>query len=316
MQCVNGEAIRRANAKIVVDYAHAPAAEVLPGLLEHLNVEVVPLNARIDSNKLSLSQEEFRASLGQLARITGALHGISLGVRLDVGGEKIFAVDDRGENIPDAVLGVAVADLVFRSLPGSTIVVTADQSQVFEQVAARPVGGGHIRRCPVDPQALMAAAAAGDVAMACDGTGNYVFPILHPAIDGLLALGKLLELLAVQNTHLSEVIAALPDFFIACGRVAGNWETKGRVMACLMQQFAKFRHETVDGIKVYLNDSEWVLIRPDEDAAVFHLVAEAKSSVAAQELIADYSGLVESLVSAPCTNLAEPTIDGDNLRGN
>jgi mannose-1-phosphate guanylyltransferase / phosphomannomutase len=314
MQCVNGEAIRRANAKIVVDYAHSPAAEVLPGLLEQLNVEVVPLNARIDPNKLSLSQDEFRASLGQLARITGALHGISLGVRLDVGGEKIFAVDDTGESIPDAVLGVAVADLVFRALPGSTIVVTADQSQVFEQIAARPVGGGHIRRCPVDPQALMAAAAVGDVAMACDGSGNYVFPILHPAIDGLLALGKLLELLAVQNIHLSEVIAALPGFFIACGRVAGNWETKGRVMACLMQQFAKFRHETVDGVKVYLNDNEWVLIRPDEDAAVFLLVAEAKSSVAAQELIADYSGLVESLVSTPCTDLFEPIINGDDLR--
>ncbi len=30
-------------------------------------------------------------------------------------------------------------------------------------------------------------------------------------------------------------------------------------MRCLMQQFAKLQHETVDGIKVILNDDEWVL---------------------------------------------------------
>ena len=53
--------IRSAKLKIVVDYAHTPAADVLPQLLDMLNVEVVPLNARIDANKVSISQEEFRS---------------------------------------------------------------------------------------------------------------------------------------------------------------------------------------------------------------------------------------------------------------
>jgi mannose-1-phosphate guanylyltransferase/phosphomannomutase len=255
---------------------------VLPQLLEQLNIEVVPLNARIDANKISLSQEEFRAGLGQLARITGALHGISLGVRLDVGGEKLFIVDDTGLNVPDSVLAAAMAALVFRSHPGSVIVVSTDSSCAFEKLAE--LYGGSVRRCAIDPQALMRAAANGDVVMACDGTGNFVFPSLHPAIDGLQAVGKLLELLAVQKTRLSDVIAGLPDFFIASGRVEGDPETKGRVMRCLMQQFSKFRHETLDGIKVFLGDCEWVLIRPDEDAAIFHLMAEAHSQQAAQEI--------------------------------
>jgi phosphomannomutase len=82
--------------------------------------------------------------------------------------------------------------------------------------------------------------------------------------------------------------------------VDGDPETKGRVMRCLMQQFSKFPHEVMDGIKIYLDDGEWVLIRPDEDAAVFHLAAEGHSLAAAQELIADYSGLVQNLVHTPC----------------
>ena len=100
----------------------------------------------------------------------------------------------------------------------------------------------------------MEAAADDGVTMAGDGTGNFVFPALHPAIDGLFALGKLLELLARQQMRLSEVIAELPPFYMASGKVDGTWETKGRVMRCLIEQFAKLRTETIDGIKIYLNE--------------------------------------------------------------
>lgn len=291
-------AIRGARIKIVVDYAHAPTAEVLPQLLDALNTEVVPLNARIDSNRVSIPQEEFRLERVQLATIVGALRSVALGVRLDVGGEKIFVVDDSGANVADPQMCAAMALLVFRAHPGCTIVVTADQSQVFERLAQRY--GGQVRRCPVDPQSLMAAAATDGVVMAGDGTGNYVFPSLHPAIDGLLAVGKLLELLARQQTTLSQVLAELPPFYMADTVVEGTWETKGRVMRCLSEHFAAFRHEMIDGIKVFLSDDQWVLIRPDADAPTFHLVAEGRSLAIAQELVADYSGLVQQMMQGLC----------------
>lgn len=283
-----------AESKIVVDYAHAPTAEVLPQLLDLLNVEVVPLNARVEANKAAISQEEFRAERAQLATITGVLPDVRLGVRLDVGGEKMFVVDETGAMLEDAVALAAVAALVFQSHPGGTVVVTADQSLVIEQLAQRY--GGQVRRCPVDAQALMEAASQGDVVMGGDGAGNFIFPALHPAIDGLIALGKLIELLAKQNLQLSQVVANLPPFYIASGAVSGSWESKGRVMRCLLEQFAKFRTETVDGLKIYLGTGTWVLIRPDADRPIFHITAEASSLAAAQEIVADYGGLVRSLV--------------------
>jgi mannose-1-phosphate guanylyltransferase/phosphomannomutase len=134
--------------------------------------------------------------------------------------------------------------------------------------------------------------------MAGDGTNNFVFPALHPAIDGLIAVGKLIELLAKLDCRLSQVVADLPPFYLASGEVPGRWETKGRVMRCLMEQFAKFHTETIDGIKIYLSDEAWVLIWPDADQPVFHITAEADSYAAAQAIIADYGGLVDSLVHA------------------
>lgn len=296
---LDANAIRLARFKVVVDYAHAPAAEVLPELLDHLAVEAMPLNARVDANRISPSQAEHRAARAQLARITGALDDITLGVRLDVGGERIFVADDRGASIPDDRLAAAMAALVLRTYPGGTIVVTADQSTVFEQIAVRE--GGRVRRCPVDSQALMLAASDDEVVMAADGAGNFVFADLHPAIDGLLAVGKLLELLARQRVSLSEVVASLPPAFVATGAVEGEWASRGRVMRCLIRQFAKLQHETLDGIKIVLGEREWVLIRPDGETSMFHLTAEARSAPAAMELIADYSAIVRGYVVEPCS---------------
>jgi phosphomannomutase len=212
--------------------------------------------------------------------------------------------DDLGNTISDPVMCAAMAALVFRTYPGSTVVVTADQPLLYERLAE--LNGGHVRRCPADPQALMQAAADDGIAMAGDGNGYFVFPALHPAIDGLFALGKLLELLARQQMRLSDVIAGLPSFHIATGTVDGMWETKGRIMRCLIQQFTKLRVETLDGIKIYLNDTEWVLIKPDNDTATFHLTAEARSLQAAQEIIADYGGIVHSYVQTPCPDEPAP----------
>lgn len=296
LAALDAPAVRNARLKVVVDYAHAPAADVLPDLLDLLNVEVVPLNARVDPNKVAMSQEEFRAERAQLATITGALRDVSLGIRLDVGGEKMFVVDETGAMLSDAVAGALLAALVFQHYPGATVVTPADQSLVFERLAQRY--GGVVRRCPVDAQALMEAASAHGVVMAADGAGQVIFPALHPAVDGLLAAGKLIELLAKQQLPLSQVVASLPPFYVASGEVAGAWETKGRVMRCLLEQFAKFRVETIDGIKIYLSDEAWALIRPDADQPVFHITAEANSLAAAQAIVADYGGLVQELAQA------------------
>lgn len=87
-------------------------------------------------------------------------------------------------------------------------------------------------------------------------------------------------------------------------------------MRCLVEQFAKFRTETIDGIKIYLSDDSWVLIRPGADQPVFHVTAEAKSTAAAQEIVADYGGLVRRLVREPCPATYASRADQGELAAN
>ena len=158
LEKVDVQAIAAAGFSIVADYAYAPSAEVLSPILTELGVEVVPLSAHVDGDKMSVSREAFEKSHRQLALITGALD-TNLGVRLDVGGEKVFLVDHHGRKVPDIQAAAAMATLVLRASPGSSVVVPVNMPSFFEEIAEHL--GGKVKRCKVDPQSTSWSASTG-----------------------------------------------------------------------------------------------------------------------------------------------------------
>jgi mannose-1-phosphate guanylyltransferase/phosphomannomutase len=292
LSSVNVEAIRQAKFKLIVDYAYAPTSEVLPHILTELGVEVVPLAANVDGEKMSVTPAEFEKDLKELTLITGVLDTY-LGVRLDVGGEKIFLVDHRGQYVPELLASAAMASLALHANPGGTIVVPVHMPSLFEQIAAGQ--GGKVLRCKMDAQDLMNMSTREGVIMAADGMGNFVFPEFQAAVDGLMATAKLLEFLATQQVSLADVVAGLPAFHISHREVTCPWEAKGTVMRLLNEQYKDQRADLIDGIKILLGEGEWVLVLPDPDFPRFHVYAEARTGNEAQELADRYVRIVEGL---------------------
>ena len=288
----NAEAIRQAKFKIIVDYAYAPTSEVLQPILSTLGVEVVPLAAHVDGEKMSVLPEEFDKALQTLQIITGAL-GAQLGVRLDVGGEKVFLIDHHGHLVPPVSASAALAMLALRANEGGTIVVPVNLPGIFEKIAKDH--GGRVVRCKVDLHDLAETAARRGVIMAADGTGNYIFPHFQVSIDGLITTVKLLEFLAAQHLMLADVVEGLPPYYLDHREVSCPWEAKGTVMRLLNDQYKSRRAELIDGIKIVLGEGEWVLILPDPDFPKFHVYVEARSDSEAKPLADRYVRIVEGL---------------------
>jgi len=285
------EAIRAAKLPIVVDYANAPTALVLPPILNELQCQVVALNASIDEGKMSIRQDEFDRSLQQLALISQAVSA-RLGARLDVGGEKLFLIDDRGHVVPPITALAAIASLALKANGGGAIAVPVNLPTIFEQIASRY--GGSVERTRVDLQDLMATASKGKVIVAGDGSGNLIFPRLHPGADGIFALARLLEFLVTQGVSLSEVIDELPPYYVAERRVSCPWEFKGTVMRLLNEQYKPKRGVQVDGTRIDLG-VDWVLVLPDPDEPYIRVYAESNSGPQAQDLADKYARVVEGL---------------------
>ncbi len=292
LEMVNVSAIQNRNFNIVVDYASAPTANILPTLLNNLKCNVVALNANIDESKMSISYGDFRKALERLQVISQSLKA-DLGVRIDVGGEAISMVDNEGRTLSGVDLSAAMADLVFNEGDGGVIAVTVDMPRIFEAMAAKY--GGRVIRTKADSQTLMKVALFNKVAMATDCKGNFIFPEFQPGIDGLMALAKMLELLATQNRKLSDVVDQLPSYFMERTRVPCMWDAKGTVMRQLNQQFHNELFNAVEGVRINLGDDESVLILPSEDQPHIEIIAEAGNEIRTVEIIKEYRKLIQEL---------------------
>ncbi|MEX0601868.1 MAG: nucleotidyltransferase, partial [Bacteroidota bacterium] len=92
---IDVQAIRGANLKLVIDYSNGIASTIFPNLLGSLNVQVVSLNAYLDSRRLTRTLEEFEQSIKDLSYVVTSLK-YDIGFMLDAGAEKIFTVDEDG----------------------------------------------------------------------------------------------------------------------------------------------------------------------------------------------------------------------------
>lgn len=286
--------IANAQFQIVVDYANGPASSILPSLLTRLGVGVVALNERIDETKISLEQQEFQRALDRLGAITAAV-GAQLGVRIDVGGERIWLVDQKGSKLSGGMAAAVLTELLLRDgkMRGGAIALPLNLPNLFEPLAEKY--GARVIRVKNDHQALMEAAQERDVVLACSGGGDFIFPSFQPAMDGLMALAKLLELLAVHQTTLMEVVRGLPGFHLAQRRVYCAWEHKGAVLRVLNEQYHDRLLSSTDGVKMKLNATDWVLIAPDPDGPFFHIHAEGVTREGANANADRYARIVEGL---------------------
>ncbi|HEX8981214.1 MAG TPA: mannose-1-phosphate guanyltransferase [Ktedonobacterales bacterium] len=292
LRALDLEALRKRRYRVVVDYGHGASIDVMAPIFNSIGADVIALNATRDPTRFSRTGEERERDIQVLGSITGAL-GADLGVRIDTGGERIFVVDEHGDLLDGGKLLAAMTDLTLRRRPGGVVAAPVTAPSVIEKVAKRHKG--RIVYTKVMPQALSNAAMAPGVVMVGNDTGSFVFPELHPAVDGMFATLKLLESLARENTKLSDVVNSLPPYHLIRTQVNCPWEFKGKVMRILSEQYRERSEEPIDGVKIDLGGEGWVLVLPDADRPLFHVLAESRSRDSAQALADKYARVVSGL---------------------
>lgn len=290
---LNVKAIQEANFELVVDFADAPVAGVLSVILDELNCNVVALNANVDKTKAPMNQASFQKALNQMQIITKSL-GAQLGVRLDSGGEKIYLVDNQGQMVEGITACAMMIELALRDAPGSVVAIPVNLPNLFEKIVKRH--NGKALRTETDLVTLIKTACTENVIIAGDGQGSFIFPDFQCAVDGLMALVKLLEFLATQQVSLGDMVAGLPAYHIAERKVSCVWEAKARVMRLIHERFENIKSEQqLNGVKIELGIDRWVLIVPDLEQPYFQVIAEATSQAEAETLVDEYTQIVEKI---------------------
>ena len=276
--------------KVVVNFSHGTAAQFLPQLLNTLGIELISINGVVSENVGARSFEEFQAQKHELAAIVSSLKA-SFGVIIDAGGEKAFFVDDQGRITSDMHFLTAFASLSARVTPGM-IAVPVFAPAGLEQLIAD--AGGRVQRVRASASAQMDVAVREHPLVVGDGVGGFIFSRFHPSFDGLFATVRLLELLAVTDKTLSQVMDETPAANVARVQVPCPWDQKGRVLRVLAQDPRTERVRQIDGVK-HQEDGEWVLVLPDADRPLFNVYAEARDETRAWSLAHEYAERLEHL---------------------
>lgn len=287
MRLLKIDAVAHRNFRIVVDYAYGPLSGILPKMLGQLECETIALNAYTDTKKAPRSLADREQLVKTLSHIVLTLKA-DVGVLLSSEGERMTLVDETGHIFSGDELLAAMAVLVARSHPGAHIALPVTAPLAIANSVQQ--SGAEVQWTKTDVRSLMAAASEikDGAAFAGDDGGGFIFAEFHPAFDALFSFSKLLEMLSTQQISLAKVRQGLPAFYMARAEVRCPWAAKGKVMRELTEEIGGKRSEMVDGVKIYQDDSAWVLVLPDASEPLVHVFAEGPSQDIANELVHRY----------------------------
>ena len=287
---IDAPLLERAALKVVVDYGYGSTSFVMPNVLSKVGADVLAVNPYA-STAGAMAFDPF--ALGERVAKLVLASGAQVGAVIDPDGEHLLIVDDAGHVLTHTEGLLALLTLVADHLVGDRVALPVATTRHAESIVAAK--GIRVRWTKMSTPALMDAATEDGVGFAASLDGGYILPGFLPAFDAAATFVKLLELLALTGTRLSDVVASLPTPHLAVESVVTPWEQKGAVMRGLVELTKDRPLELVDGVKI-LHDDAWALALPDPEEPITRVWAEATSDAAAKQLAQEYARRIRQML--------------------
>ena len=289
LETLNTETIRSAGLRLVIDYSNGIASTIFPNIVGNLDVQVVALNAYLDSRKITRTKEGFDESLRQLAYVVTSLK-YDVGCMFDAGAEKILIVDEHGSIIDsDRLLSLMIKFLVLSKSNITKIAVPISASGEVTLIAKEY--NLEVIKTRDSHLALMDAATDKQIKFVGGTKGGFIYNEFLFASDGMYSIAKLLEFIAKTGKRIGDLDKETPKLQFVKRNISCPWHVKGRIMRKLTEQSEGIPRELVEGIKLYpegVNSQTSLLLNPDRARPVFHINAESPDIATAQHLVDEY----------------------------
>jgi phosphoglucosamine mutase len=204
-----------AGRRLVLDCANGAMTEVAPWVARRLGAEVTVLHAAPDGRNIN---DGCGATAPASLCAAVLAHGADLGLAFDGDGDRVIAVDERGE-VVDGDRLIALGALQLRAagaLAADTVVVTVMSNLGFHR--AMRDHGIEVVVTPVGDRSVLEALAAGPYSIGGEQSGHIIYPDASTTGDGLLAGLRVAHHVATHGGSLhrlaSEVMTSYPQVLV------------------------------------------------------------------------------------------------------
>ena len=257
--------------RIAVDCANGAYAGLAPQAFEQLGAEVTVIGNDPDGTNINVGCGA--TDLGLLAEtVRGG--GLDLGIAFDGDGDRMLAVDERGEPVDgDQILAVLALDLEVEGVAVTTM-TNLGFHRLMEERGIRVVV------TDVGDRYVLEALRREGLLLGGEQSGHLIWLDGHVTGDGLVA--GLLLCRALHGRALSDAVAVMPRFPQVMRNLprAGRGPLPGELLAA------------VEDVNSELDGTGRVLVRPSGTEPVVRVLAEAETPEVAERLCARIAALV------------------------
>jgi phosphomannomutase/phosphoglucomutase len=124
--------------------------------------------------------------------------------------------------------------------------------------------------------------------------GGFMYGKHNQVRDGAMTLGLMLDLLAKTDKTLYEEMNDLPQSFTTKGKIECSKDDFKKIIKSLKNQ--PYKKDLTDGIKIFLDESSWVMVRLSGTEPIARIYAEANSQDNLDEIFDKYMSEIKSAV--------------------
>jgi phosphomannomutase/phosphoglucomutase len=281
--------------KVVLDCGNGTAGLVSPEALKRIGCEVVIVNAEADGSFPNRSPEPNKENTAYLQKRVVESKA-DFGCAFDCDADRSVFIDDTGRALDGSIMSAVFSSWILEKNKNSYIVASVDMSSVVKNVVEKL--GGNMVWCPVGMNNISRGLIENKGMFAGEVSSHFYFNDFYSFSDGTLACAKLAQLLAEKKTKLSKLADELPKYYIKHSKFnIQSHAKKIEAFERIKKELAKnYDLNIIDGVKLFLNETDWVLIRPSNTEPIIRLTIEASKEEDLKKYVQEFSKLVEKLL--------------------
>ncbi len=279
--------------KIVVDAVNASGSLFVPKLLRELGCEVVELFTD-NSGKFPHTPEPITENLSQLSQAVLETKA-DLGIAVDPDADRLVIIDENGLPIGEVkTIAIAVKSVLENEKFNiddykNVVTVNLSTSGMIEKIAAEY--NVMVERSSVGEINVVDKMKANKSIIGGEGSGGVILPHIHYGRDSLVGIALLLDLIYKLKVSISELSSSFPTVYIVKGKVEVSTNPSS-IIDKLAEKYKESDINTEDGIRIVLNENDWVHIRASNTEPIVRIIAESNTELKSGKLFEQFESIL------------------------
>jgi phosphomannomutase/phosphoglucomutase len=290
---VDVDQISSKNFKVIADPGNGAQSVAAPYLLEKLNCKPVSLNAQVDGDFPGRGAEPTPDVLKGLSEAV-KIYGADMGAAYDGDGDRSLFCDEKGVVHWGDRSAALLVDFILSEHPGALIVTTISASKVIDDIVQKH--NAKIFKTKVGSVDVSNAMVERDALFGLEENGGCFYAPHIPVRDGAMTTALMLEALAKSEKPLSEMLDVLPRYYQKKTKFECSKELVPKVMEEI-DAHVRGKVERIDGLKIWVDENTWILLRPSGTEPVIRVFAESDEPKKLDNVIEEYSALIKDALN-------------------